>query len=102
MTTPSYLEVFRDRRITVSPVLGFSSGLPIALLRRHVAGLAARSGIDIKTIGLLTLVGLPYTVKLVWAPLMDRFVPPLPRAAAGGWVALSQLLVVRHVPSWVR
>lgn len=92
MTTPSYLEVFRDRRITVILFLGFSSGLPVALSGGTLQAWFADSDVDIKTIGLLTLVGLPYTVKFLWAPLMDRFVPPL-LGRRRGWVAISQLAV---------
>jgi PAT family beta-lactamase induction signal transducer AmpG len=92
VTTPSYLDVFRDRRITVILFLGFSSGLPIALSGGTLQAWLAASAIDIKTIGLLTLVGLPYTVKFLWAPLMDRFVPRL-LGRRRGWVALCQLMV---------
>jgi PAT family beta-lactamase induction signal transducer AmpG len=92
VTTPSYLDVFRDRRITVILFLGFSSGLPIALCGGTLQAWLADSGVDIKTIGLLTLVGLPYTVKFLWAPLMDRFVPRL-LGRRRGWVALCQLMV---------
>jgi len=92
VTTPTYLDVFRDRRITVILFLGFSSGLPIALSGGTLQAWLAATGVDIKTIGLLTLVGLPYTVKFLWAPLMDRFVPRL-LGRRRGWVALSQLLV---------
>ena len=77
MTLPPYLAVFRDRRIAVILFLGFSSGLPIALSGGTLQAWLADSGVDIKTIGLLTLLGLPYTMKFLWAPLMDRFVPRL-------------------------
>ncbi len=92
MTLPPYLAVFRDRRIAVILFLGFSSGLPIALSGGTLQAWLADSGVDIKTIGLLTLVGLPYTLKFLWAPLMDRFVPRL-LGRRRGWVAVTQLLV---------
>jgi PAT family beta-lactamase induction signal transducer AmpG len=71
-------------------VLGFASGLPLALTGQAHAGLAERGGLDIATIGFLSLVGLPYTFKFLWAPLMDRFdLPWLGRRR--GWLVLTQL-----------
>ncbi|MGH7256462.1 MAG: muropeptide MFS transporter AmpG, partial [Nitrospirales bacterium] len=56
--------------------LGFASGLPLPLTGQTLQGGLSAAGVEITTIGLLTLVGLPYTLKFLWAPLMDRFVPP--------------------------
>ena len=71
-----YLQVFRSRRIGVITLLGFSSGLPLALTGGTLQAWMAVSGIDLRTIGIFALVGLPYTLKFLWSPLMDRFVPP--------------------------
>lgn len=87
-----YFEVFRDRRIAVVLFLGFASGLPLALSGGTLQAWMASSGIDIRTIGLLTLAGLPYTLKFLWAPLMDRFVPRL-LGRRRGWLVLMQLAV---------
>jgi len=67
-----YLEVFRSRRILAVLLLGFSSGLPLALTTGTLQAWLAVEDVDIKTIGLFTLVGQPYTYKFLWAPLMDR------------------------------
>ena len=49
--------------------------------------------VDIKTIGMFSLVGLPYTLKFIWSPLMDRFVVPI-FGRRRGWIALSQLALI--------
>ncbi|MEC5399219.1 AmpG family muropeptide MFS transporter [Uliginosibacterium sp. H1] len=71
-------------------LLGFASGLPLALTGQAMQAWLTVDGVDIVTIGFLGLVGLPYTFKFLWAPLMDRFEPPW-LGRRRGWVALSQL-----------
>ena len=73
-------------------VLGFASGLPLALTGQAMQAWLSTEGVDIATIGFLSLVGLPYTFKFLWAPLMDRFeLPWLGRRR--GWLVLAQLLL---------
>ncbi|WP_174874788.1 AmpG family muropeptide MFS transporter [Vogesella oryzae] len=71
-------------------VLGFASGLPLALSGTAMQAWLTVDGIDIATIGFLSLVGLPYTFKFLWAPLMDRFEPPW-LGRRRGWLVLTQL-----------
>jgi PAT family beta-lactamase induction signal transducer AmpG len=79
-------------RAAVVTVLGFASGLPLALTGQAMQAWLSIEGIDVATIGFLSLVGLPYTFKFLWAPLMDRFdLPWLGRRR--GWLVLSQLLL---------
>jgi MFS transporter, PAT family, beta-lactamase induction signal transducer AmpG len=79
-------------RAAVVTVLGFASGLPLALTGQAMQAWLSVEGIDVATIGFLSLVGLPYTFKFLWAPLMDRFdLPWLGRRR--GWLVLSQLLL---------
>ena len=72
-------------------LLGFASGLPLALTGQALQAWLSTEGVDIATIGFLSLVGLPYTFKFLWAPLMDRFElwPALGRRR--GWLVLTQL-----------
>ncbi|MEY8877280.1 MAG: MFS transporter [Leptothrix sp. (in: b-proteobacteria)] len=77
-------------RLLVVTLLGFASGLPLALTGQAMQAWLSLEGIDIATIGFLSLVGLPYTFKFLWAPLMDRFEPPL-LGRRRGWLVLSQL-----------
>jgi MFS transporter, PAT family, beta-lactamase induction signal transducer AmpG len=77
-------------RLVVVIVLGFASGLPLALSGQAMQAWLSVEGIDIATIGFLSLVGLPYTFKFLWAPLMDRFEPPW-LGRRRGWLVLTQL-----------
>jgi PAT family beta-lactamase induction signal transducer AmpG len=78
------------RRLVVVTLLGFASGLPLALTGQAMQAWLSVEGLDIATIGFLSLVGLPYTFKFLWAPLMDRFdLPWLGRRR--GWLVLTQL-----------
>lgn len=85
-----YLQVFNNRRITVITILGFSSGLPLALTGGTLQAWMATTGIDIRTIGIFALVGVPYTLKFLWSPIMDRFVPPM-LGRRRGWIFLTQI-----------
>lgn len=72
--------------------LGFASGLPLALTGQAMQAWLTMEKIDIATIGFFSLVGLPYTFKFLWAPLMDRFEPPL-FGRRRGWLVLSQISI---------
>jgi MFS transporter, PAT family, beta-lactamase induction signal transducer AmpG len=79
-------------RALVVTLLGFASGLPLALTGQAMQAWLSMEGLDVATIGFLSLVGLPYTFKFLWAPLMDRFdLPWLGRRR--GWLVLTQLAV---------
>ncbi len=88
----AYLEIFRSRRVAVVFLLGFSSGLPLALTSGTLQAWMTVSGVDLATIGIFTLVGIPYTWKFLWAPLMDRYVPPF-LGRRRGWIAAMQTLL---------
>jgi len=80
-------------RVATVLFLGFSSGLPLALSGGTLQAWLTVEDVDIKTIGLFSLVGLPYTLKFLWSPLMDRFVVPI-FGRRRGWIALSQLILI--------
>ena len=87
------LQVFTNRRVSAVVLLGFASGLPLALTGGTLQAWYAVAGVDLVTIGFLGLVGQPYVYKFLWAPLMDRFVPPhLGRRR--GWMLVTQLALV--------
>jgi PAT family beta-lactamase induction signal transducer AmpG len=81
-----------NRRILVMLPLGFASGLPLALTSGTLQAWLTIEGVDLKTIGIFTLVGLPYTLKFLWAPVMDRVIPPW-FGRRRGWMVLTQLCV---------
>jgi PAT family beta-lactamase induction signal transducer AmpG len=88
-----YTAVFRDRNLAILLLLGFSSGLPLALTSGTLQAWLTVEGIDLQTIGIFTLVGLPYTWKFLWAPAMDRYVPPF-LGRRRGWLLVTQLALV--------
>jgi len=88
-----YLQVFRSRRMAVIALLGFSSGLPLALTSGTLQAWMSVEGIDIRTIGIFSLVGLPYAAKFLWSPFMDRFVPPW-LGRRRGWMFGTQLILM--------
>lgn len=81
------------RRLGIVTVLGFSSGLPLALTDSTLQAWLAKSTVDITTIGLFSLLGLPYVFKFLWAPLLDRFCPPW-LGRRRGWMAASQFFLI--------
>ncbi|MBT5471898.1 MAG: MFS transporter [Nitrospina sp.] len=82
-----------NRRVATILFLGFSSGLPLALSGGTLQAWLTVEGVDIKTIGLFTLVGLPYTLKFLWSPFLDRFSFPL-FGRRRGWVLVFQALLL--------
>ena len=80
---------YLNRRMLTLVFLGFSSGLPLFILINLVQAWLSKAGLDIKAIGLFTLVMFPYPWKFIWSPLMDRFsIGKLGRRR--GWMALTQ------------
>jgi MFS transporter, PAT family, beta-lactamase induction signal transducer AmpG len=86
----SYLAVFNSRKMAAILLLGFASGLPYALADDAFRAWLTKTGFDVKTIGWLSLVGLPYSLKFLWSPLIDRFrLPWLGRRR--GWILATQI-----------
>ncbi|NOT97155.1 MAG: MFS transporter, partial [Nitrospira sp.] len=90
MKAPSIMQTLANRRIGIMLPLGFASGLPLALTSGTLQAWLTVAGFDLKTIGIFTLVGLPYALKFLWAPLMDRVVPPW-LGRRRGWMLMMQL-----------
>ena len=80
------------RRLSIVTLLGFASGLPLVLSGTTLQAWFTAVGIDIKTIGMLSLVGLPYVLKFAWAPLVDRYALP-GRGRRKSWMLASQLFI---------
>jgi len=93
------LAVYRDPRLLAILGQGFASGLPLPLTTTTLTYWLARDGVDKTSIGLFTLVGLPYALKFLWAPLLDQLPPP-GLAALGrrrGWILLLQAGLVAAI-----
>ncbi len=94
------LAVYLKRRVLVVMFLGFSSGLPLALSGSTIAVWMTEVGVNLKTIGLFALVGTPYTLKFLWAPLIDALNVPLLSRRLGrrrGWLLLLQFLLMAAI-----
>ena len=94
------LAVYLKPRVLIVLFLGFSSGLPLALSGTTLLIWMRESGVDLGTIGLFALVGTPYTVKFLWAPLVDALDVPLLSRWLGrrrGWLVLSQILLMAAI-----
>lgn len=92
--------VYLQPRVLIVLVLGFSSGLPLALSGSTLLVWMRESGVDLGTIGLFALVGTPYTLKFLWAPLVDALHVPLFTRRFGrrrGWLVFSQLLLIAAI-----
>src|SRR5471030_1917273 len=74
-------------------LLGFSSGIPLGLTGSTLQAWMKTENVDLTVIGLFSLVGLPYALKFIWSPLMDRYVPPF-LGRRRGWILTSQVAVV--------
>jgi MFS transporter, PAT family, beta-lactamase induction signal transducer AmpG len=91
------LAVYLQPRVLIVMLLGFSSGLPLALSGSTLLVWMRESGVDLGTIGLFALVGTPYTLKFLWAPLVDALHVPFFTQRFGrrrGWLVFSQLLLI--------
>jgi PAT family beta-lactamase induction signal transducer AmpG len=88
----NFFEIFANVRMAVSLFIGFASGLPLALSGDTLSYWLAKEGVSLKLIGIFSLVGLPYTWKFLWSPLLDRYVPPF-LGRRRGWIAVIQLLL---------
>jgi len=87
------VRVYADRRMLVILLMGFSSGLPILLTLSTLSYWLETVGVDLTAIGLFALVGLPYSFKFVWAPIVDQArIPVLTRLLGRrrSWALLAQ------------
>ena len=71
-----YLRIFQQPKSAILLILGFASGLPLALTSGTLQAWMTVENIDLKTIGFFSLVGQAYVFKFLWSPLMDRYTPP--------------------------
>ncbi len=88
-----FLRSILTKRMLVSLLMGFSCGLPLLLTITVLQAWMQEVGVDIKVIGLFSLVGLPYTLKFLWAPVMDRFTLPF-LGRRRGWLLLFQIILM--------
>ncbi|MGQ0677646.1 MAG: AmpG family muropeptide MFS transporter, partial [Rhodospirillales bacterium] len=88
--------MLRERAMLIVLLQGFSSGLPLALSGATLGIWLAESGVSLAAIGFAALIGLSYTLKFLWAPVVDRMPLPWLTRALGrrrGWALLIQILL---------
>ncbi len=90
---PTFLGQLFSPRILVAFLMGFSCGVPLLLTSSVLQAWMTELKVDLTVIGLYSLVGLPYTLKFLWAPVFDRFTLPL-FGRRRGWMLVVQLLLV--------
>lgn len=91
-----YLRIFQQPRSAILLILGFASGLPLALTSGTLQAWMTVENIDLKTIGFFSLVGQAYVFKFLWSPLMDRYTPPF-LGRRRGWLLATQLLLLAAI-----
>jgi PAT family beta-lactamase induction signal transducer AmpG len=87
----------REPKVLVMLLLGFSSGIPLYLVGNTLGFWMRENGIELSTIGFLSWVGIAYSLKFLWAPLVDKVDAPILGRFLGrrrGWMLLSQIVVV--------
>lgn len=87
------LHLFRQPKTAILLILGFASGLPLALTSGTLQAWMTVENIDLKTIGFFSLVGQAYVFKFLWSPAMDRYTPPL-LGRRRGWLFITQVLLL--------
>lgn len=92
--------VYVEPRLLIILLLGFSSGLPLGLSGSTLTLWMADVGVNLGTIGLFSLVGLPYSLKFIWAPLFDAVRVPVLTPLLGrrrAWLVLTQLALLASI-----
>ncbi len=90
------LEAIFSRRMLVAFLMGFSCGLPLLLTTTLLQAWMKEKGVDLSLIGLMALVGLPYTIKFIWAPFLDRFTLPF-LGRRRGWLLIAQIALILSI-----
>jgi PAT family beta-lactamase induction signal transducer AmpG len=92
----NWKEILFNRRMLICIFLGFTSGMPLWVLISLVPAWLRTEGIDLATIGLFSLMTLPYTWKFIWSPLMDRYRPPF-LGRRRGWALITQVVLLATI-----
>jgi PAT family beta-lactamase induction signal transducer AmpG len=90
----SWRQALFNRRMLICVFIGFSSGLPLYLLINLLPAWLRTEGVDLKAIGLFALIGLPYTWKFLWSPLLDRYAVPVLGRRRGWMLAMHIALII--------
>lgn len=95
-----YFGIYKNREILFIALLGFFSGLPLALTASTLTVWLTESGISKGTIGLFAVIGTPYTLKFLWSPIIDHMPLPFITKLFGrrrGWIMFIQILLIASI-----
>ena len=92
-SAPSLFSVFGQRKMAALLFLGFSSGLPLFLTSSTLQAWMTVEKVDLATVGLVSLLSVPYSFKFLIAPLMDRYIPPF-LGRRRGWLVVTQVALL--------
>src|SRR5262245_23831292 len=87
---PMTWQVLVSGRLWLAALMGFAGGLPLMLTLTVLQAWLSAEGVSLTTIGLLGLIGFPYSIKFLWAPIVDRY-KPLAIGRRRGWLLLTQI-----------
>lgn len=93
MLEQSSTKIYFNQRLLAVLCMGFSSGLPLALIGPTLQAWFTAAEVNLHTIGMLSLLGLPYALKFLWAPAMDYF-SPFGLGKRKGWIIFTQIALV--------
>ena len=88
--------VLLSARLWIAALMGFSSGLPLLLTLTVLQAWLTQEGVSLATIGMAGLVGLPYSIKFLWAPLVDRY-KPLALGRRRSWLLITQIALAASI-----
>ncbi len=97
--TKDILAVVFSKRMLVTLLMGFSCGLPLPLTDSFLKAWMKSADVDLALIGMMSLVGLPYTLKFLWGPVFDRYTPSF-LGRRRGWLLLAQILLMAAI-AWL-
>lgn len=86
-------EALFNKRMLICIFTGFTSGLPLYFIYTLIPAWLRSESVSLKEIGLFALIGIPYTWKFIWAPIMDRYIPPF-LGRRRGWMLITQVLLL--------
>ncbi|MDJ0912111.1 MAG: AmpG family muropeptide MFS transporter [Desulfobacterales bacterium] len=92
----SIFKVLFSGRMLVAFIMGFACGLPLLLTISVLQAWMKEAGVDLTVIGMMALVGLPYTLKFLWSPILDRFTLPF-LGRRRGWLLVVQLTLMASI-----
>lgn len=93
MEAKSEARVWTQPKMAALLILGISSGMPLNLINKDLQAWMTVENVSLATVGAVSLLSLPYSFKWLWAPLLDRYVPPF-FGRRRGWIVIAQALLM--------